>query len=400
MEVVNNKKNGLWRTDPMSSLTTIQAKAANNETNTLCHICSLRYQNRDKLMTHMKNHTGQSHIYNMYSMQEAIKESNSTEATANIIPRVIEKKTKQNNSLQQNINSRKCDNTFENMEEIKKHMRNDNKTYRPCKNYSAETWASLTPKHISHNSLIKKIIVSSFYYRGPHSKIKTILLDHISQTFHLLTAKYGDGIHFIICGDSNRLDLSSILSLSSSMRQLVTFSTRGQMILDPIISTLGLWYQKPVCLPGLQSDPGTGGARSDHLIPTMRPIDVINNKPAREIRKMKIRPLPDSIQNLIKRHLEGHDWSNVYSAETANEKVDTFKRDVMEIVNNVAPEKSRNIASDDKQWFTEPLKNLDRKRRREFNINRRSKRYFRHGQTNERVRSIKVVFPLKENIQL
>ena len=140
-------------------------------------------------------------------------------------------------------------------------------------------WASLTPKSVSHNSLIKKIIVCSFYYPGPHSKIKTLLLDHISQTFHRLTAKYGDGIHFIICGDSNRLDLSSILSLICSMRQLVTSPTRGQTILDPIISTLGLWYQTPVCLPGLQSDPGTGGARSDHLIPTMMSSTI--NQPGR-----------------------------------------------------------------------------------------------------------------------
>ena len=49
----------------------------------------------------------------------------------------------------------------------------------------------------------------------------------------------------------------------------------------------------------------------------------------------------------------------------------------MEIVKNIAPEKSRNIASDDKPWFTEPLKTLDKKRRREFNKNRRSERYFR-----------------------
>ena len=49
----------------------------------------------------------------------------------------------------------------------------------------------------------------------------------------------------------------------------------------------------------------------------------------------------------------------------------------MDIVNRIAPEKFRKIASDDKPWFTEPLKNLDRKRRREFNKNRRSEKYFR-----------------------
>ena len=160
---------------------------------------------------------------------------------------------------------------------------------------------SLTPKNVTHNSLIKRIIICSFYYPGPKSKVKSLLLDHISQSFHILTSKYGEGVNFILCGDANRLDLTSILTLSPSMRQLVVAPTRGKTILDPIISTLGLWYQTPVCLPALQSDPGTGGPTSDHLIPTMRPINTLNNKSARQVRKIKVRPLPDSVQSIIKR---------------------------------------------------------------------------------------------------
>ena len=235
------------------------------------------------------------------------------------------------------------------------------------------SWAVLTPKNVSHDSLIKKIILCSFYYPGPKSKVKTQLLDHITQSFHVLTAKYGEGVHFILSGDANRLDLSPILSLSPSMRQLVVSPTRGKDILDPIISTLGLWYQTPVCLPALQSDPGTGGATSDHLIPTMKPMN--NNLPARQIRKIKVRPLPDSIQITIKQALESKDWAKVYAAKTADAKAEIFKEEVMEIVNRVAPEKIRNIASDDQPWFTEPLKLIDRKRRREFHKNRRSERY-------------------------
>ena len=47
----------------------------------------------------------------------------------------------------------------------------------------------------------------------------------------------------------------------------------------------------------------------------------------------------------------------------------------MDIVNKIAPERVRKITSDDQPWFTEPLKVLDRKRRREFHKNRRSQRY-------------------------
>ena len=239
------------------------------------------------------------------------------------------------------------------------------------------TWASITPKNVTQDSIIKRIILCSFYYPGPHSKVKTLLLDHISQTFHLLTAKYGDGVHFTFGADANKLDLTSILTLSPTMRQLVVAPTRGEAILDPIISTLGLWYQVPICLPPLQADPGSGGATADHKITIMRPINMMNNKPARATRQIKVRPLPESILNLIKTALQVHSWNNVYTAATSHEKAWIFHKEVMEIVNQIAPERYRNISTDDQPWYTEQLKILDRKRRREFNQNRRSDRYNR-----------------------
>ena len=239
------------------------------------------------------------------------------------------------------------------------------------------TWASITPKNVTQDSLIKMIILCSFYYPGPHSKVKTLLLDHISQTYHLLTAKYGDGLHFILGADANKLDLASILSLSPTMRQLVVTPTRGEAILDPILSTLGLWYQVPVSLPPLQADPGTRGATSDHMIVIMRPMNMVNNKPSRTTRQIKVRPLPESSINLIKAALHFHNWENVYNANTSNEKAHTFHKEVMGIVDKIAPEKFRNVSSDDQPWYTEQLKSFDRKRRREFRKNRRSEKYKR-----------------------
>ena len=237
------------------------------------------------------------------------------------------------------------------------------------------TWASITPKNVTQDSLIKRIILCSFYYPGPHSKVKTLLLDHISQTYHLLTAKYGDGLHFTLGADANKLDLTSILTLSPTMRQLVVTPTRGDAILDPILSTLGLWYQVPVSLPPLQADPGTRGTSSDHKIVIMRPMNMINNKPSRSTRQIKVRPLPDSLLNLIKASLQIHNWKNVYDAKTSSEKAQIFHKEVMEVVDKIAPEKVRNISSDDQPWYTEHLKVLDRKRRREFRKGRRSDRY-------------------------
>ena len=127
------------------------------------------------------------------------------------------------------------------------------------------TWAVLTPKSISSDSIVKKIIVCSFYSK-PESRTKSLLLDHISQAFHILSSKYGEGTHFILGGDANDLKIDTILQLSPAMHQLVVTTTRMSppTILDPVITTLGQFYQTPVCLPPLSPDQDSGCKPSDH----------------------------------------------------------------------------------------------------------------------------------------
>jgi hypothetical protein len=102
------------------------------------------------------------------------------------------------------------------------------------------TWALITPKNITSDSSIKRIALSCVYSK-PNSKKKSLLLDHINQAFNLISTKFGNGLHFIIAGDTNDLKLENILNLTHNMRQLVNNVTRldPPALLDPIMSTLG-----------------------------------------------------------------------------------------------------------------------------------------------------------------
>ena len=142
-------------------------------------------------------------------------------------------------------------------------------------------WALLTPKQISPSSVVKKIVVASIYSK-PNSRKKTLVLDHIAETYHLMSSKYKSGLHFILAGDTNELKLDSIINLSPNSKQVVNSPTRGTKILDPIITTLSKFYQPPVCLPPLDNDPDKDGSPSDHKIVFMKPIDSINNNPGRK----------------------------------------------------------------------------------------------------------------------
>ena len=124
-------------------------------------------------------------------------------------------------------------------------------------------WALVTPRRQSRHKF-KNIEVCSVYYRGPKSTKKQELYDHIAETFNYLSSKYGSNIQFIIAGDTNRLNLSTILNLSSNLKQVVKTFTRlkPEAILDPIITTLWKYYQEPVTKPPINSDLNSKGKPS------------------------------------------------------------------------------------------------------------------------------------------
>ena len=164
-------------------------------------------------------------------------------------------------------------------------------------------------------------------YSKPDSRKKTLLLDHISDAFHILNMKYGRGLEFVIAGDTNDLNLEPILNLSPRFHQIVQDWTRMDppALLDPILTTLSSFYQVPECLEPLDADPDKDGKKADHRIVIARPINVINNKPGRETRKLKVRPFPESGILKMKVWFVDQSWEGVFKAESAHEKAALFQ---------------------------------------------------------------------------
>ena len=193
----------------------------------------------------------------------------------------------------------------------------------------------------------------------------------------MLCSKYTDGLYFIIAGDTNDLKLDTILNLSPNMRQVVSDFTRMNppRMLDPILTTMSKFYQPPVCIPPLDPDPDSNGSPADHLMVEMHPICTLNNRPARTKRKVRIRPLPESGLDLFGDWIKQQSWNGVYAAETIHEKAKIFQTELLKALNKYLPEKITTFSSDDQQWMTPQLKQLDRRGRREFRKHRKSKKW-------------------------
>ena len=176
------------------------------------------------------------------------------------------------------------------------------------------------PKQTNPQSKIKYIAVASFYYRGPKSTKKDELFDHIAESFHLLSSRYGQDIQFLIMGDANRLNLSPITNLSPRMKQEVKVPTRlnPPAILDPILTTLGKWYQSPVTKPPIDANHGRG-VKSDHLIVLMEPLASELQLPPRVFKTVITRPLTHAGFERFANWIENERFSEIYNCADVNE---------------------------------------------------------------------------------
>ena len=135
-------------------------------------------------------------------------------------------------------------------------------------------WYLLIPRNRPARTEVKYIAVCALYYSGTELTKKSDLYDHIADTYNYLSALYPSGLHLILAGDTNRLRLAPILNLSPHLVQAVKVPTRldPPVILDPIITTLSNYYNKPVTRPTIQNVVNKKGKPSDHLVVIMRPL--------------------------------------------------------------------------------------------------------------------------------
>ena len=71
---------------------------------------------------------------------------------------------------------------------------------------------------------------------------------------------------------------------------------------------------------------------------------------------------------------EAQQWKDIFEEESVDEKAFLLISRINEAVKKYLPEKAIKIACDDEPWFSQPLKVLDRRRRRDYK-NRRSPKY-------------------------
>ena len=227
-------------------------------------------------------------------------------------------------------------------------------------------WGLLRPKVTTGK--ISTIIVSSFYC-PPRSRKKSILIDHMTETLQSLL-KIHKNAGVIISGDRNDLEISSLLSIDPSLRQIVQNPTRGSKILDIFLTNLGSYYNIPTIIPPIAPDNPAYGAPSDHRGVEVTPVSGGQHQSIMSTRVKKyIRPLPESLLPRFETKLSEHVF-DLSQCPSVHAMVDVFQSDLNRILCETFPQKQIIISPHDVPWFTEKLRQLKRRRQRH---------YVRHG---------------------
>lgn len=100
-------------------------------------------------------------------------------------------------------------------------------------------WCKLNPCRLPRG--FSCLIVGVVYH--PPSANTEYMINHLLETMEKIES-YFPNAGIIITGDFNRLDISQLVS-HYNLKQLVKFSTRGERILDLVLTNLKDYYKEP-----------------------------------------------------------------------------------------------------------------------------------------------------------
>ena len=194
------------------------------------------------------------------------------------------------------------------------------------------SWGLLKPRHITGS--ITKIICCAFY-SPPRSKKKTKLIEHLSTALQdLLLDHPGAGI--IMAGDRNDLTVERLLTVDSSLRQIVNVPTHGKKILDVIITNIWRFFNDPVTVMPVPVDDVTKGVPSDHLGVVVTPI--LNAfPPSRLKRAIVFRPMPDSLLNSFGKDICNESWDFLAPDLSSTELTEAFQLKITTMIDHHLP---------------------------------------------------------------
>ena len=200
-------------------------------------------------------------------------------------------------------------------------------------------WAWLRPKRLPRG--VPCIIIGTIYH--PPNADDNEMLTYLSTTLTTIESQY-PGCGILLAGDFNRLNVSRLLT-QFKMKQLVRSPTRGDRILDLVLTNLHQMYDKN----GVEILPPCG--LSDHNVVLLHPkVRPRQEGPSRKV--ITKRDTRISRKRELGRYLNSINWSVFDSLESCEDKLDLLTNLIINGLNHIMPIERVKVHVNDCPWIT------------------------------------------------
>ena len=233
-------------------------------------------------------------------------------------------------------------------------------------------WALVSPP--SPVGGVKSFICASIY-SPPKTRLNDSLIEHIQFNLNSLSAQY-PGAGVFIAGDINNLDCTRLCNTFPDLLNVVASPTRGNKILDFVVTNLHEWYDKAVILPPIQPDVAGRGAASDHSVPIVRPNkDSANRTGFSRTEARTRRVVLASSLALLGMFLATFDWQAMHSLPGVDAKLDHVNSVLFSAQEYYCPVESFKVKVNRNYIVSAKLANLSRQKSNEFKKHRYSPKF-------------------------
>ena len=162
----------------------------------------------------------------------------------------------------------------------------------------------------------------------------------------------------VLLGDFNGLEICDLL-IHQNLKQIFRTPTRGEHVLDLIVTNLHELYNEPSIIAPL----GT----SDHNVKCTSSASGSARSHGKSISKKHVRRFPQSARDAFGRWCNNHTWfADVENPRSCSELASSFSQDMSSAIDRIFPTKIFKIHCSDKPWMTLSLKQLINERQRAF----------------------------------
>ena len=179
------------------------------------------------------------------------------------------------------------------------------------------------------------------------------MLTYMSTTLTTIESQY-PGCGILLAGDFNRLNVSRLLT-QFKMKQLVRSPTRGDRILDLVLTNLHQMYDKN----GVEILPPFG--LSDHNVVLLHPkVRSRQEGPSRKVITKRDTRISRKLE--LGRYLNSINWSTFDSLENCEDKLELMTNLIINGLNHIMPIERVKAHVNDCPWVTPNFKELIRHR--------------------------------------